>query len=250
VGREPDSLLSLTDFNGNPLAEELLWSSYRSLMACHGYVLMVNVPDSFDPVGFCKQVGEFVPQYTGVLVGDVRPEPGMDEFYHAGNSRPLYPHSEGYDFDGIPPRYLALWCVKPNTGAGGETTLADGYAWIDTLADADRQYLRSTIYEWETTDAMRHLGLDLLTEHPVIDDHPDGVILRYSFNNLVRGDDERIGPLLDSTKAFFERNHVAIQYKRHDMLVFDNWRMLHARNAFTDLGRHLRRIQIAHRAAA
>ncbi|MEU7411031.1 TauD/TfdA family dioxygenase [Streptomyces sp. NPDC042638] len=246
--RQPDSLLSLTDFNGAPLADDLLWKSFRGLMERHGYVFMCNVPDTFDPVAFCKRLGDFVPQYTGVLVGDVTPEPGMEEFYHAGNTKPLYPHSEGYDFEGLPPRYLALWCERPNTGAGGETTLADARAWSETLGEADRAYLCERVFAWETTDAMRHLGLDLHPEHPVLEEHPDGLIVRYSFNNLVRGDDEDIvGPLLADAREYFERHHVAVQYERRDMLVFDNWRMLHARNAFTDTGRHLRRIQIAHR---
>ncbi|MGW5433913.1 TauD/TfdA family dioxygenase [Streptomyces sp. NPDC004059] len=135
----------------------------------------------------------------------------------------------------------------PNTGAGGETTLADARAWTETLSEADRAYLCERVFAWETTDAMRHLGLDLHPQHPVIEEHPDGTIVRYSFNNLVRGGEERIGPLLADAKEYFEHQHVAVQYERRDMLVFDNWRMLHARNAFTDIGRHLRRIQIAHR---
>lgn len=250
MSREPDSLLSLTDFNGHPLDPELMRAGFRSLMERHGYVCLSAVPDGFDPVAFCKELGGFVPQYTGVLVGDVRPEPGMDDFYHAGNTKPLYPHSEGYDFGGLPPRYLALWCVTPNAGAGGETTLVDGRAWLATLTDEDRAYLRATTFRWETTDAMRHLGLALEAEHPVLEDHLEGSILRYSFNNLVRGDDQRIGPLLESAKAYFEQHHIAVQYQRNDMLVFDNFRMLHARNAFTDPGRHLRRIQIAAAVAA
>ncbi|MFI9024268.1 TauD/TfdA family dioxygenase [Streptomyces sp. NPDC053560] len=248
--RHPESLLSLTDFNGGPLAADLARKTFDDLLERHGYVLMSNVPETFDPVAFCKGLGGFVPQYTGVLVGDVRPEPGMEEFYHAGNTKPLYPHSEGYDFEGLPPRYLALWCQTPNTGAGGETTLADAHAWIASLDEGDRAFLRERVWSWETTDAMRHLGLDLHPRHPVIEDHPDGTIVRYSFNNLVREDDPRIGPLLDSAREFFTREHTAIQYERRDMLVFDNWRMLHARTAFTDTGRHLRRIQIAHLEAA
>lgn len=63
---------------------------------------------------------------------------------------------------------------------------------------------------------------------------------------VIRGEEEpRIGPLPESAKEYFERTHVCVQYEKGDMLVFDNWRMLHARNALTDLGRHLRRIQIA-----
>lgn len=248
--KQPDSLLSLTTFNRTPLSDDMVHKTFHSLMERHGYVVMRNVPESFDPVAFCKGLGDFVPQYTGVLVGDVTPEPGMEEFYHAGNTKPLYPHSEGYDFEGLPPRYLALWCETPNTGAGGETTLADARQWAASLDKDDYAYLRERVFEWQTTDAMRHLGLDLHPRHPVVDEHPDGTIVRYSFNNLIQEDDERIGPLLAGAKEHFEREHVAIQYERRDMLVFDNWRMLHARNAFTDTGRHLRRIQIAHRTAA
>lgn len=242
--RQPDSLLSLTDFNGVALDPGLAWKSFHTLLDRHGYVFMSNVPGDFDQVAFCRELGDFVPQYTGMLVGDVRPEPGMDDFYHAGNTKPLYPHSEGYDFEGLPPRYLALWCVTPNEGAGGETTLADAHAWAADLDPDDRRYLTEHVFRWQTTDAMRSLGLDLTPEHPVLERHPNGLIVRYSFNNLVR-DDDRVGPLLADVKSYFERRHIAIQYRRNDMLVFDNWRMLHARNAFTDLGRHLRRIQIA-----
>jgi alpha-ketoglutarate-dependent taurine dioxygenase len=50
---------------------------------------------------------------------------------------------------------------------------------------------------------------------------------------------------LAKLEEFFRRWHVAVDYDLNDMLVLDNWRMLHSRNAFTDLGRHLKRIQIA-----
>lgn len=250
MSRHPDSLLSLTNFNGSPLDEALGWTSFQELMQRHGYVLMSGVPEEFDPVAFCRRLGAFVPQYTGKLVGDVRPEPDMDKFYHAGNTRRLVLHTEGYDFDNLPPRYLALWCVEPNTGPGGETTLADAHAWVAGLAQEDREYLRDNIFSFQTTDAMRSLGLDLHPEHPVLEEHPDGLIVRLSHNNLVREDGQRIGALMDDVQQYFDRTHVAVQFERRDMLVFDNWRMLHARNAFTDTGRHLRRIQIAHREPA
>lgn len=243
--KHPASLLSLTDFNGNPLNEVLMWQSFHKLMEDNGYVLFQNVPSEFDPVAFCKALGDFVPQYTGVLVGDVVAEPGMDEFYHAGNSKPLLPHSEGYDFEGLPPRYLALWCVTPAEGTGGETTLADAYAWVATLSEEDRSHLFERVYEWTTTTAVRSMGLALSPKHPVLEHHDGRVIVRFSYNNLIRDDsDERTERILSSGKESFYRSHVAVEYSRNDMLVLDNWRMLHARNAFTDRGRHLKRIQI------
>jgi hypothetical protein len=98
MSHSPISILPQMEFNGDPLVEELLMKTFHRLMEEHGYVLMCNVPDEFDPVRFCRRLGRFVPDCTGAVVGDVRPEPGMDDVYHAGNTRPLTPHSEGYDW--------------------------------------------------------------------------------------------------------------------------------------------------------
>jgi alpha-ketoglutarate-dependent taurine dioxygenase len=241
----PLSILSLCDFNGDPLSPELLHRTFGELMTEHGYVLMCNTPDTFDPVAFCRGLGRFVPNYSGAVVGDVRPEPGMDDVYHAGNTRALTPHTEGYDFTTIPPRYITLWCVTPCHGAGGETTLADTHRWLPGLTDEQRDLMRARTYEWKTTEGIQRLGLDLHTKHPVLEETGEGTIIRFSCNNLIRDDNDPIAKVQEQGKEFFDREHVAIDYDRADMLVWDNWRMLHSRNAFTDTGRHLRRIQIA-----
>jgi alpha-ketoglutarate-dependent taurine dioxygenase len=245
MSHSPISILSRTDFNGDPLDDELFHRTFGQLMDEHGYVLLCNVPDEFDQVAFCRRLGAFVPNYTGAVVGDVRPEPGMDDVYHSGNTRPLTPHSEGYDFMTLPPRYIALWCVAPADGPGGETTLADTTGWVGALSEAERSALENTNYEWKTTEGVNRLGLDLHTKHPILERHPAGVIVRFSCNNLIRDDDDLAAGIQQRWHGNFDAEHVAIDYRRNDMLVWDNWRLLHARNAFTDRGRHLRRIQIA-----
>jgi len=243
--RQPSSLLSLRDLNGLPLAAELMWESFRKLMDSNGYVVLRNVPEEFDQVDLCSGLGEFIPQYTGVLVGDVTPEPGMDEYYHAGNSKALVPHSEGYEFSGLPPRYLALWCVRPARGSGGETTLADGYQWISTLTQEEQAVLKERPYEFTSTDALRSRGIYLSSRHPILMEYEGTPIVSISCNNMVHEDpDEFATSILSSAQIFFRKWHVAVDYDLNDMLVFDNWRMLHARNAFSDLDRHLKRIQI------
>lgn len=161
AGQEPLSQLSLCTFDGTPLPEKLMWSTIETAIERYGYVVLRNVPETFAPVQFSSKLGPFVPQYTGVLVGDVMPEPGMDADYHAGNTRPLHPHSEGYDFAGLPPRYLCLWCVTPAEGPGGETTLADGRPWLDNLPDAERALLEELKLSWKTTDAAESLGVQV-----------------------------------------------------------------------------------------
>lgn len=244
VARTPTSMLSLTDFNGDPLADELAWSSFQTLMDQNGYVVLRNVPDDFDHVEFCSRLGSFVPDYTGLLVGDIAPQEGMDDVYHSGNTRPLLPHTEGYDFNGLPPRYIALWCITPVKGAGGETTLVDAYRWLEQFGEEELGELAERVYEWKTTDGVIRLGLQLSTRHPILEDHELGRIVRFSYNNLLRDGDSFADRMLEDGKDFFDRECVGVEYDRGDMLVWDNWRMFHARNAFTDRGRHLKRVQI------
>jgi alpha-ketoglutarate-dependent taurine dioxygenase len=246
MNHAPLSILSQVDFNDEIIPEERLEHTFREMLAEHGYVLMTNVPDTFDPVRFCRKLGRFVPNYNGAIVGDVRPEPGMDDVYHAGNTRPLTPHTEGYDFKIVPPRYIALWCVHPAAGPGGETTLADTRPWLDALNDRDREYFEKTEYQWKTTDGVRRLGLDLETRHPILAEVDGATVTRFSCNNLLREEEDPAAELQREWHRKFDEEHIAIDYQRNDMLVWDNWWLLHARNAFIDRTRHLRRIQIRH----
>ncbi|HTU78802.1 MAG TPA: DUF6002 family protein [Solirubrobacteraceae bacterium] len=243
--RSPISVLSAVDFNGAPMTLSQLRTTATTMLEEHGYVHLVNVPEEFDPVRFCSERGPFVPQYGGLMVGDVRPEQGMDEVYHSGNTRPLYPHTEGYDFEALPPRYIVLWCVCPAESQGGETTLADAYAWLSSLDDQTLAQMRERIYKWKTTDGVLSKGLDLRTEHPLIEDLDERRIVRFSTNNLLYEEGDGLAEeLVTSGADFFQATHIAVEYRERDMLIWDNWRMMHARNAFSDRQRHLRRIQI------
>lgn len=241
------SILSLTDFNGDPLPDKVLFKTFDQLMAEHGYVSICNAYSDFDPVAFCRHLGPFTPNYNGAVVSDVRPEPGMDDVYHVGNTRAMVPHTEGYDFTVPPPRYVALWCVTPCTGGGGETTLADAYAFFNALSDEEAAKLKDRVFEWKAPDGLIRLGFDLHTTHPVLEDTDQGLIVRFTSLNMVHHDDPDARDLQERVTSFFADNHVAMDYECGDMLIWDNWRTLHSRNAFKDHGRHLRRIQIASR---
>jgi alpha-ketoglutarate-dependent taurine dioxygenase len=246
MSRQPSSLLSLHDPNGLPLGTGLIRESFRKLIDSNGYVVLRNVPEEFDQVAFCSELGKFIPQYTGVLVGDIITEAGLDKYYGAASSKSLVPHSEGYEFSGLPPRYLAFWCVQPARGGGGETTLVDGYEWISTLTGEEREMLRERKYKFTSTDQLRSRGIDMSATHPILLEHEGKPIISISCNYMIHDDsDEFVKRILTKLEEFFDRWHVAVDYNLNDMLVLDNWRMLHSRNAFTDLGRHLKRIQIA-----
>jgi alpha-ketoglutarate-dependent taurine dioxygenase len=240
--------LSFADYDGQA---EACTAAYRRELAEHGYVHVTDVPDSFDHAAFLAAFGEFYPGPSGKLVDDIVPEPGMDDVYYGMNSRALLPHTEGYEFDGLPPRYLALWCVTPPGGAGGETTLMDALPLITALPEADRTFLESNDFEWVGSEGLRRRGLAGHASHPMLT-AVDGVrLLRFSCNNITLPDQARAArSFIDRTRRAFVEDHLAITYRRNDLLHWDNWRILHSRNAFDDPKRHLKRVQIRYRSAS
>ncbi|NJC71624.1 TauD/TfdA family dioxygenase [Planosporangium thailandense] len=60
-------------------------------------------------------------------------------------------------------------------------------------------------------------------------------------------DDDLSSTWIRAGRQFFDVNKTSIRIDRGAVLIWDNWRMLHARNAFSDPGRHLRRVLIAQR---
>jgi alpha-ketoglutarate-dependent taurine dioxygenase len=246
--KSADSVLSFFDGNSNPMPVDVLRVSYTKLLNTNGYVHLVDVPDSFDHVGFLREFGEFLPAPDGALVGDMVPESGMDDIYHSGNRRALVPHTEGYDLNDLPPRYLALWCVTPPCGDGGETTLLDGRKLVDRITDEERKHLKTQRYTWTLAAGLRSQGMSYEAKHPILDTVDGHLILRFSYNNLQRPKgDHIIVDFLERGKALFDKQHVTIRYQPNDLLQWDNWRMLHARTAFKDPRRHLKRVQIRHR---
>jgi len=158
----------------------------------------------FDHLRFLDLLGEPVPQYDRQLVWDLVPESDMDDVHHPWNPRALAPHTEGYELAGRPPRYLALWCVRPAKGPGGETTLADGYAFLRRFSPGDRQRLREVRYEWHASEGLARHGIALRAVHPPLADHDGRLILRYSHNNVVPVDDGLLPRFLAERQSFFE----------------------------------------------
>jgi alpha-ketoglutarate-dependent taurine dioxygenase len=237
----------MRDADGAILSPEVARYTARQLLFNNGYVVIREVPTTFDHPAFLSEFGRFLPTPTGALIGDLRPEPDMDGVYHAQNRLSLVPHTEGYEYDPEPPRYMALWCVTPPAGEGGETTLADGYAFLETLSQELRDHLAVTKYEWKLTDGLKHRGVSRGNSINVPLEDIDGVQkIRFSCNNMLIPDDDALGQqYIERGLEFYETHHVGLSYEARDMVIWDNWRFMHSRNAFSDPKRHLKRVQIA-----
>jgi len=217
----------------------------HEFLARTGYVYLTGLPDTFDYLGQLTRMGDPVPQYDGEIVRDIRHDPALPTgAYSALSMQRLTPHTEWYEFPGIPPRYVALWCVRPARGAGGETTLADGYRFLRDFSTADIAILRRRVYEWYGPPSAPG-GSPSVVRHPILEDHPDGLIMRYSNQFLQRTEDGIVSRYIDSGERFFADRHFDIAIDHNSVLLWDNWRMIHARNSFSDPRRHLRRLLLA-----
>jgi alpha-ketoglutarate-dependent taurine dioxygenase len=229
-----------------PLLTGFDFNTIRISITLAGYAYVAGLPEDFDYPTELRRFGPLVPQYGGALVRDVKPNPAIsDTVVSSANMAELTPHTEWYEFPGPPPRYVALWCMHSAEGPGGETTVADGYRLLAQHTTREWERLLLSTRTWRSRPTLAREGIQQVVHHPIIECRGLTVLLRFSTLDMT-ADDELSQRWIDHGRAFFERSKIPIKIERGGLLVWDNWRMLHARNAFTDPRRHLRRALIAH----
>jgi alpha-ketoglutarate-dependent taurine dioxygenase len=222
-------------------------AAIRGLLKSEGYAYLVNISDGFPYLAELSKLGTPIPHHENELVKDVKSDPRIEtETYSALTMDKLHPHTDWYETPGIPPRYVALWGIHESHGEGGETILADGYTFLKEFSVQDQELMRERQYEWNGLPNIAGGPPEAAVRHPILEQHPDGLIMRYSSHFLQRTEgDNLVSRYTDGGASFFEAEHVSISITRNSVLLWDNWRMIHGRNAFNDPGRHLRRVLLA-----
>jgi hypothetical protein len=203
-----------------------------------GYINFMDLPDDFDHVRFLQQFGPFMPQSDGkTIIWSVKYEPSGS--YNSLGLGPLLPHTEGNGSKDQPAKYVALWCVKPAECGGGQTTLADGYAFIISLTKEEQHQLSRTICKFGSNARVAyHPVYDLITD-------PMEPIIRFSTLELDEKGDRFIIGIRQRFSDFFKTNCEKIAYKKNSLVLWNNWRMVHGRTDYKDPTRELKRIWIA-----
>jgi hypothetical protein len=118
-------------------------------IAVDGYVYIEGWRADMDYGGDLAALGPLIPQYAGEIVRDVKVDPRVSgSTISPYNTSELTPHTEWFEFPGLPPRYVALWCVHRARGRGGATTLADGRPILRHFTSAEMQRLLTVEHEW------------------------------------------------------------------------------------------------------
>jgi alpha-ketoglutarate-dependent taurine dioxygenase len=222
-------------------------AAIRRLLKSEGYVYLTDISDEFEYREELSKFGRPIPHHGSELVKDIKPDPQIEtDTYSALNMQHLPPHTEWYESPGAPPRYVALWGIRASHEGGGETTLADGYEFLRRFSMQDQELMHERQYEWHGVSNISGGPPASTTTHPILENHPDGLIIRYSSRlTQFAVDDDLVSRYVNDAASFFEAEHMSITITRNSVLLWDNWRMMHARNAFNDPERHLRRLLLA-----
>jgi hypothetical protein len=144
----------------------------------------------------------------------------------------LKPHTDDFNDEGLPPRLVALHCIRPDARGCGQTLLADGHAWLSKLGPEEEASLR--------VERAYRKGEGIVRK-PFLSG--DG-ILRVSFGHLQFRDDPAMVKIMAGLETWFDRSAMSVTYRTGSLLLWDNWRMIHGRTAYEDLRRELHRYHL------
>lgn len=208
----------------------------------YGYLVLRN--DSDDPQvdraraeAFAQRMG-YVRETIFGGIWDLAPDIS-EHADTAYSSVYLAPHTDAtYSHDAPGLQYFL--CVQP-AETGGESLLVDAFAIADELARTAPE-AAATLASIPVPGRYIEPGVHLQAERPVFRADARGVLRQVSFNNYDRA------PFLlptDLEERFYDAyrrfaalandpdRRAAITLTPGDILVFDNWRAMHGRNAFS-----------------
>lgn len=159
----------------------------------------------------------------------------------AYTSMAIGPHTDGtYSFDA--PGYQMFHCLAFD-GVGGENVFVDGFR-IAEIMRRETPELYQVLTEIEVPGQYidHERGIHLMARRPLFRRDATGRLAQVSFNNLDRAPfalEPSRQALFAEAYATFARhaNDRALQYRRRlapgSLVLFDNWRLLHARDAYS-----------------
>lgn len=151
------------------------------------------------------------------------------------------PHTDGtYSFDA--PGYQMFHCLAFD-GIGGENVFVDGFK-IAEIMKRETPDLYRILTEVEVPGQYidHEKGIHLMARRPLLREDSTGRLVQISFNNLDRApfalEPGRMETFAEAYAAFATHaNDRSLQYRRRlapgSLVLFDNWRLLHARDAYS-----------------
>lgn len=233
---------------------KLVASRLKAWVDEHRFVVLKGFAPLNGPAlpDFCRSLGELLEWEFGA-VNNLRVDPDTKNYLYTNRAVPFH-----WDGAFLPrsPHYIFFHCdVAPDPQSGGETLFCDTVRLLDG-APRDLQKLWDSVVITYTTEKIVHYGgtfsSPLLASHPTL-----GIrVLRYAepVEDLNPVQLNIAGISKNEQPAFLEDMHRrlndetychAYQWESGDIVIADNFALLHGRRAFAkETKRHIRRVNI------
>jgi trimethyllysine dioxygenase len=206
-------------------------------MRRYGMIQVKNVP--LDGTAASRRVMERIAYIRSSIFGEMWELKSDGKLADTG-STPLEikPHTDGtYNHDA--PGLMSLHCLQYDA-TGGDNTLVDGFQVAAIIKEKHPE-------EYETLSTVpvpgQYIGdgAYLVAQRPVLRHDAEGRLVQVSFNNHDRAPfhlpEPQMSRLYDALEVFDHlvqqrENQFAFGQRPGDMVIFDNWRLLHGRLAF------------------
>lgn len=221
--------------SGSPVDTALLEPALESLLS-QGLVRLQNLPTAPGTLAsIARRIGPIRPTNFGELF-DVKAKPNPDS--NAYTSIALPPHVDLPTREYQPGLQL-LHCLE-NTVTDGQAVMMDGFAIAEALRDEEPQVF-DTLSQVRWCFANTAQTTDYVWHEPVIRCDAHGELLEVRIADFLRGplqtDFNQVEPAYEALMALQRRLRdpsFAMRFTYHpgDLVIFDNRRLLHARDAF------------------
>ncbi|NWA01366.1 TauD/TfdA family dioxygenase [Pseudomonas gingeri] len=234
-------------------------SHHRRELAEQGWTLLQPGELSTDLYETLAPFGRVIPQFNGLDTFEVTLKPGFDDLPYSQSMNGIGPHTEAPVYD-PPPRYLVLHCHRQATCGGGHTQLADGLAFLKTLPADLQAWIEGNPVAFNATAKPGETTRRVLEEY-IFKPAADGDIFRFSYNQFHYGDvnpsqedlsapegrnsGTPLGRIAALGEQFFLEHCTPLLIPDGCVLIWDNWRLMHARSQYRDPQRHLTRYWLA-----
>lgn len=232
-----------TDFPQVPyealLADDAVLETYLSKIERFGFCFVEQTPATPEAT---KAVAMRVSYIRRTIFGGYWDfTANMEHKDTAYTSLAIGPHTDGtYSFDA--PGYQMFHCLAFN-GVGGENVFVDGFRIAEIMRrESPDLYRILTQVEVPGQYIDHEKGIHLMARRPLLREDSTGRLAQVSFNNLDRAPfalaPARMAKFADAYATFAAHaNDRALQYRRRlapgSLVLFDNWRLLHARDAYS-----------------
>ena len=234
--KEDDVTMAYSDLKNEAGITDML-----GRVARYGFAFVKGAPRSTNPV---RHVAESIGYVRRTIFGEVFEfESNANMADSAYSSKELRPHTDGtYSHDAPGIQILLSLNYK---SSGGASILVDG-AHINKLFRKSSPEIYADMTRIDVTGIYKGDGVVLRASRPMLRCDKQGQLVQVSFNNYdrdtVRLENDEMRRLYECIRRFDARINDPANQWRHilkpgEMLVFDNWRVLHGRGSFTGMRR-------------